>query len=77
MHWLKGLSIFVLIIGIILLTLGLIFLYTNKLETKYISVLLVTGLLLMLSSIIMLGVSLEYDRKSPYEQVKEYIQQNG
>lgn len=70
MHFLKIFSILLLIIGAILFVVGLIWYMQSGPPYGYVSAVITIGLLLILGSIVMLCVSLQYDMKSPIEQLK-------
>ncbi|CAH6420255.1 Hypothetical protein HVR_LOCUS1143 [uncultured virus] len=71
MHWLKIVSIILVIAGTIIFVAGLILLYFGNPPYGTVSALLIIGLLFILGAIIMLCVAQEYDQKSPVEQVEE------
>lgn len=72
MHFLKILSILFLIVGIVFFVVGIIWYWNSSPPYGYTSALITIGLLFILGSIIILCISLQYDMKSPIEQLRAH-----
>lgn len=74
MNVLRTTSIFLIVGGAIVFAGGIIVYWSTT--SPYGSVLTMIGLLFLLAAVIMLCISMQYEVKTPEQQVKEYLKEN-